>query len=126
MPPFESAPVVDVEQFVRLTDVPPDEAYELLANSRTRLTLHVLSTCAPPFSVDRLTDIVSSRDDADEYAVHVSLAHAVLPKLEAHGLLEYDADAGLIYLDRPVVDVETPVAELSDVPRWPGANSPPT
>ncbi|SER18296.1 DUF7344 domain-containing protein [Natrinema salaciae] len=107
------APVVDVERFVRLTDVPLDEAYALLANPRTRLTLHVLSTCEPPLSVDSLTDAVAGRDDADERDIRVSLAHVVLPKLETHDVLDYDRDADTVRLDRPVVAVDGPIAEHS-------------
>ncbi len=112
MSPPDTAPIVDVERFVRLTDVPVDEAYALLANPRTRRSLHVLSTCEPPLSVDRLIRIVGQRDDADQHAVRVSLVHTVLPKLEAHDVLEYDRDAGLVRLERPVVAVDDSVPAL--------------
>lgn len=108
-----SAPVVDVERFVRLTSVPLDEAYTLLSNPRTRLTLHVLSTCEPPLPVDRLTDAVTGRDDADERTVRVSLMHVVLPKLEARDVLEYDRETDTVHLERPVVAVDDRVAELA-------------
>ncbi|QCS41411.1 hypothetical protein [Natrinema versiforme] len=119
-----SAPAIDVERFVRLTDVPLDEAYALLANPRTRLTLHVLSACEPPLSVDRLTDAVAGRDDADERAVRLSLNHVVLPKLEAHDVLEYDCDADTVRLDRPVVAAADPVADLAGIPES-SSNDPP-
>ncbi len=108
-----SAPVVDVERFVRLTNVPLDEAYTLLSNPRTRLTLHVLSTCEPPLPVDRLTDAVTGRDDADERTVRVSLMHVILPKLEARDVLEYDHETDTVHLERPVVAVDDRVAELA-------------
>ncbi|WP_226480532.1 DUF7344 domain-containing protein [Natrinema amylolyticum] len=121
-----SAPAVDVERFVRLTDVPLDEAYALLANPRTRLTLHVLSTCESPLSLEGLTDAVASRDDADERTIRAALSHGVLPKLEAHDVLEYDRDVGTVQLDRPVVAVDDPVAALVDRPESMGSSpSPP-
>ncbi|QLG49236.1 DUF7344 domain-containing protein [Natrinema halophilum] len=126
MSSLETAPAVDVERFVRLTDVSLDEAYALLTNPRTRLTLHVLSSCGPPLPVSKLIDIVCSRDDGDTYDVRVSLVHVILPKLESHGILEYDRDAGLVYLDRPVVAVDTPITELRDDSDSPGTNSSPT
>ncbi|MGQ3411243.1 DUF7344 domain-containing protein [Natrinema sp. LN54] len=119
-----SAPAIDVERFVRLTDVPLDEAYALLANPRTRLTLHVLSACEPPLSVDRLTDAVAGRDDADERAVRLSLNHVVLPKLEAHDVLEYDCNSDTVRLDRPVVAAADPVADLAGIPES-SSNDPP-
>ncbi|AFO57724.1 MULTISPECIES: hypothetical protein [Natrinema] len=121
-----SAPAVDVERFVRLTDIPLDEAYALLANPRTRLTLHVLSTCASSLSLAGLTEAVATRDDADEHAVRAALSHAVLPKLEAHDVLEYDRDVGKVRLDRPVVAADDPVAALVDHPDSTGSSpSPP-
>ncbi|WP_222916909.1 hypothetical protein [Natrinema sp. SYSU A 869] len=126
MSALNSAPVVDVERFVRLTDVPLDEAYALLANPRTRLTLHVLSTCESPLSLECLTDAVATRDDADEHAVRTALSHVVLPKLESHDVLEYDRDAGTVQLDRPVVAAADPVAALVDHPESTGSSpSPP-
>ncbi|PGF16639.1 hypothetical protein CP556_11265 [Natrinema sp. CBA1119] len=123
MPAPNSAPVVDVERFVRLTNVPLDEAYALLANPRTRLTLHVLSTCEPPLPVDRLTDAVAGRDDADERAVRVSLSHVVLPKLEARDILEYDRETDTVHLERPVVAADDRVAELAGTIESTGTNT---
>lgn len=114
-PDTTPGPHVDVERFVRLTDVPLDEAYALLANARTRLTLHVLSTCEPPVSVDRLTDAIVHRDDAEARAVRVSLVHVVLPKLETHDVVEYDRDADAVRLDRPVVAADDAVPELDEM-----------
>ncbi|WP_408957178.1 hypothetical protein [Natrinema sp. 74] len=125
MSPPDTAPAVDVERFVRLTDVPLDEAYALLANPRTRRSLHVLSTCEPPLSVDELIRIVGRRDDADARAVRVSLVHTVLPKLETHDVLEYDRDGGTVRLERPVVAVDDPVPALESTERA-GPNGSPT
>ena len=125
MSPLDTAPVVDVERFVRFTDVSLDEAYALLANPRTRLTLHVLSTCEPPVSIDGLIRTVGQWDDADDHAVRVSLVHTVLPKLEAHDVLEYDRDAGRVHLERPVVAVDEPGPAL-EVAERAGANGSPT
>jgi hypothetical protein len=117
-----SAPAVDVERFVRLADVPLDDAYALLANPRTRLTLHVLSTCEPPLSVDRLADAVAGRDDADKRTVAASLGHVVLPKLESHDVIEYDLDDDTVRLDRPVVAPADPVADLVGGPEAAGSS----
>ncbi|ELY67939.1 DUF7344 domain-containing protein [Natrinema versiforme] len=119
-----SAPAIDVERFVQFTDVPLDEAYALLANPRTRLTLHVLSACEPPLSLGGLTNAVACRDDADEHAVRVSLSHVVLPKLESHDVLEYDCEGDTVRLDKPVVAAADPVAELAGVPNS-SSNDPP-
>ncbi|MFC6769773.1 DUF7344 domain-containing protein [Natrinema soli] len=123
MPALHSAPAVDVERFVRLTDVELDEAYALLANPRTRLILHMLSTCESPLPVDRLTDAVVGRDDADERAVRVSLVHVVLPKLEARDVLEYDRETDTVHLERPVVVADDRVAELAGAVESPGSNA---
>ncbi|SEW14091.1 DUF7344 domain-containing protein [Natrinema salifodinae] len=110
------APAVDVERFVRLTDVSLDDAYALLANPRTRLTLHVLSTCDSRLSVATLTDAVARRDELDVDAVRASLVHTVLPKLDAYELVEYDRDADAVRLDGPVVAAADPIADLAGTP----------
>ncbi|OAQ52265.1 hypothetical protein HTG_11630 [Natrinema mahii] len=110
MPTPNTAPPVDVERFVRLTNVPLDEAYTLLANPQTRLALHALSAAEPPVSVTELAAIVADRDDADERTVEASLVHVVLPKLAGEGVLEYDAETSRIRLERPVVAAADPFA----------------
>ncbi len=117
-----TAPPVDVERFVRVTNVSLDEAYALLANPRTRLVLHALSVAEPPVSITELAAAVAARDDADERTVEASLVHVVLPKLEGEGVLEYDGDTGLIRLERPVVAAPDSFAEPSR-PERSGSNA---
>ncbi|WP_049921680.1 DUF7344 domain-containing protein [Halopiger djelfimassiliensis] len=104
-----SAPV-DVERFVRVTDVPVDDAYTLLADARTRITLHVLSACETPLSVDRLTNVIARWDDAAIDRVRITLVHDVLPTLEAYDIVEYDG--GTVRMESPVVALEEPPAEI--------------
>ncbi|AGB30506.1 hypothetical protein C488_07097 [Natrinema pellirubrum DSM 15624] len=120
MPTPNTAPPVDVERFVRLTNVPLDEAYTLLANPRTRLALHALSAAEPPVSVTELAAVVADRDGADERTVEASLVHAVLPKLVGADVLEYDGETGRIRLERPVVVAADPFTD----PSLPGRSGP--
>ncbi|ELZ01304.1 hypothetical protein C482_07416 [Natrialba chahannaoensis JCM 10990] len=102
---------VDVERFVRLTDVSLDDAYALLANGRLRVTLHALSACEGPVSVDWLTEITSQWDDDPRETVKTELIHNVLPKLDDHRILEYDVRSGIVRMDDPVVAFEHPQTE---------------
>ncbi|ELZ03377.1 DUF7344 domain-containing protein [Natrialba asiatica] len=105
-----SAPV-DVQRFVRLTDVSLDEAYTLLANVRLRIALHVLSACETPVSVDWLSETLARWDDDSPESIEIELVHTVLPKLEDFGILEYDARSGIVRMDDPVVAFDHPRAE---------------
>ncbi|ADD04807.1 uncharacterized protein Nmag_1225 [Natrialba magadii ATCC 43099] len=102
---------VDVERFVRLTDVPLDDVYALLANARLRVTLHVLSACEGPVSVDWITEVTSQWDDDPRETVKTELVHNVLPKLDDYQILEYDARSGIVRMDDPVVAFEHPQSE---------------
>ncbi|ELZ18891.1 hypothetical protein NP511_12990 [Natrinema thermotolerans] len=124
MPTPNTAPPVDVERFVRLTNVPLDEAYTLLANPRTRLALHALSAAEPPVSVTELAAVVADRDGADERTVEASLVHVVLPKLAGADVLEYDGETGRIRLERPVVAAADPFTDPS-LPDRSGPNASP-
>ncbi|OIB58259.1 DUF7344 domain-containing protein [Natrialba sp. SSL1] len=102
---------VDVERFVRLTDVALDDAYALLANSRLRVVLHVLSACDAPVSVDWLAERTSQWDDDPQETVTAELVHNILPKLDDHRILEYDARSEIVRMDDPVVAFEHPQSE---------------
>lgn len=106
---------VDVDRFTRLTGVSIETAYSLLASSRLRIGLHVLSTAGPEPSLERLAAAVARLDsEQSPSSARISLVHVVLPKLEAHGILEYELRSGTVHLDGPVVDLEDPIGATLD------------
>ncbi|WP_339102325.1 hypothetical protein [Haloterrigena salinisoli] len=105
-----AATVVDIERLTRLADCSTETAATLLGSSRTRIALPVLSRCEPPISLDRLAaDIAAFDGERTRAAVRVALVHVTLPKLEDHGLLEYELRSETVHLSGPVVALEEPL-----------------
>lgn len=91
-----------------------DAVLDVLSAARRRAVLYALrdrDDCSP-VPVDELADEVVTREravsnrretpDADE--VRLSLVHTHLPKLEAAGIAEFDADAGVLeYCENPAL-----------------------
>lgn len=110
-----SRTLVDVDRFTRLTDLPAETAYGLLASTRTRITLHVLSTTEPRVSLERLATAVARLDpETTRSSARISLVHVVLPKLEAHGVIEYELRSGVVHVDGPVVDLDEPIGTVPE------------
>lgn len=79
-----------------------DVAYELLANPQRRAVLYYFSS-SKIGSIDELSREIADREaaissasesDGVREAVGVSLVHNHLPRLESHGIIEYDARSG--------------------------------
>ncbi|WP_440770734.1 DUF7344 domain-containing protein [Natronorubrum sp. DTA28] len=101
---------VDVDRFTRVAEVSTETAYALLASTRTRIVLHVLSASGPRPSLERLATAVARLDpDGSPTAARISLVHVVLPKLEANGVLEYELREESVHLDGPIVGLEEPI-----------------
>jgi len=81
-----------------------DEIFTLLSDQRRRTTFTVLADCDGALSVTELANEILAREPGstvdrseDELSsVSLSLAHIHLPKLEAMGLVEYDAERNLV------------------------------
>ncbi|WP_336000655.1 DUF7344 domain-containing protein [Halorientalis halophila] len=89
----------DVASADALGDSTLDACFELLAHRNRRLLLSTLAETGDdrlPLGV--LTDqIVSKRVGAvDHESIVTELHHVHLPKLEAEGVLEYDADRSMV------------------------------
>ncbi|SDJ34979.1 DUF7344 domain-containing protein [Natronorubrum texcoconense] len=106
---------VDVDRFTRVAEVSTETAYALLASTRTRIVLHVLSTSGPRSSLEGLATAVARLDpEASPTSARISLVHVVLPKLEAHGILEYELGEEAVHLDGPIVGLEEPIGTAPD------------
>ncbi|WP_440763595.1 DUF7344 domain-containing protein [Natronorubrum sp. DTA7] len=101
---------VDVDRFTRVAEVSTETAYALLASTRTRIALHVLSTAGPRSSLERLATAVARLDpEGSPTSARISLVHVVLPKLEANSILKYELREESVHLDGPIVGLEEPI-----------------
>lgn len=85
-----------------------DDLFDALAHGRRRRVLRSLAAARLPVDVEALARDVAAREhggsaDSRETVpaeaverVHVSLHHAHLPKLDAAGLVDYDADQNVV------------------------------
>lgn len=85
------------------------ETFDVLSDHHRRYVLHYLSRRAPQASladlVDYVVDRAPDRRSGDRRHVAMSLHHAHLPKLEQHGLVEYDPANGVVVYDgTPLVE----------------------
>lgn len=71
---------------------------DLLVHARRRQTLRVLVDRDTPLELTALADAVAERSDevVDPTEVAVSLHHVHLPKLAAHGVVEYDTESNRV------------------------------
>lgn len=87
-------------------DAPLDEIFEVLSNRQSRFALYYLGD-AGTASLDEVaaavtgfeaqaSDAIASPDD--EQGVKTRLYHLVLPKLDAQGFVEFDADERTVTL----------------------------
>lgn len=80
-----------------------EQKFTLLADRRRRTLLFVLGEVADPVSVGGLSERLVAREDPksalDQSAlddVELKLHHVHVPKLAEHGILEYDAESGIV------------------------------
>ena len=92
---------IDIEQFGRLTDLEIDDTYRLLADERTRITIRTLAARDDTIALDDLTEVVRTATDSHSGAqeTRLSLAHVVLPKLEAYGVTRYEDEGSRTTVD---------------------------
>lgn len=86
-----------------------DSVIELISDARRRTVLYVLRTNRrDEYRLDRVIDLVDERERAiprrepkrSREELEVSLGHVHLPKLDELGVLDYDADAGIVTYHR--------------------------
>ena len=102
---------VTVERLARQTSLTGEAAVTLLGSPRTRIALSVLSASEPPVPLDRLaSDLAAHGAARSREAARTALVHVTLPKLEDHGLLEYDLRSETVRVSGPVVSLDEPLA----------------
>jgi hypothetical protein len=79
------------------------ERYRILSDERRRLVLDVLADRTPPVTLDRLAAVIAEREDGldpdDQETVErvrIDLHHCHLPKIAAHGIVDYDRQSNRI------------------------------
>lgn len=82
-----------------LSECPATERHRILASDRRRVVLDVLETRCGPLDLDEVAALVAAEEhdfgnptDETVERTAVSLHHVHLPKLEAAGVVRYDAD----------------------------------
>lgn len=106
-----------------------DTVYDILSNARRRFVISYLREHDEPIELNRLSEEVAAWENDTTVAelsdkqikrVYVSLYQTHVPKLDEHGLVEYDKDSGAIQLTSnvEVLDAHLPDCERSHTP-WP-------
>lgn len=106
-----------------------DTVYDILSNARRRFVISYLREHDEPIGLNRLSEEVAAWENDTTVAelsdkqikrVYVSLYQTHVPKLDEHGLVEYDKDSGAIKLTSnvEVLDAHLPDFEQSHTP-WP-------
>ena len=92
-----------------------DVVYSLLADKRRRYTLHYLKQRREPVAVRDVAEQVAAWEnekDIDEITsqerkrVYIALYQSHLPTLKKEGVVEYDADRGVVNLSESMADRE--------------------
>ncbi|MFC6784644.1 hypothetical protein ACFQFH_01845 [Halobaculum halobium] len=104
-----------------------DEVYDILSNGRRRFVIYLLRERGEPIPLNDLSDRVAAWEndlpveeltDQQVKRVYVSLYQTHIPKLEESGIVEYDADSGLVSLTSNVssLDAYMPEEERREIP----------
>ncbi|WP_408959335.1 ArsR family transcriptional regulator [Natrinema sp. 74] len=93
----------------------PTECYEILRHPRRLRLLEILGTRGTQLSLSELTTELLERTATDRPRrdVRISLVHSHLPRLEDHGIVDWDDD-GVALVDEPPVH-PTDIAVLLDL-----------
>jgi len=103
------------------------DVFDLLASRRRRYTLHYLKQRREPVDVRELAEQVAAWENGVEVAdltskerkrVYIALYQSHLPTMAKEGIVEYDADRGVVELTSALrdVDVYMEVVPKDDVP----------
>lgn len=77
------------------------DVFVLLSKRRRRLALRILQEYTTPLTVRELTELIGECEYEDPsadslHAIHISLSHNHLPRLEQADIVEYDRDGGTV------------------------------
>lgn len=99
------------------------DAYDAVADEVRFRIVSELVEADSVVTVDELVESVGAATDADRESVRIGLYHQHLPKLESHGVIEYDwrsgdvvADEGIEELREVVDSVEPGRAVTAEAP----------
>jgi DNA-binding transcriptional ArsR family regulator len=81
-----------------VSEIPLDDVFEALADARRRRILRCLRGSDPPVEVGRIARRLSKagEDVASDQALQTGLHHRDLPKLDALGVITYEAESKLV------------------------------
>lgn len=103
-----------------------DASFDALSDPcRRSLCRYAMRTETGPVTRDELTDYIADRatetatTDLDRRAIAMELHHVHLPKLDETGMIEYDPQSGVAYVDRTTVAerlerIRATIADLQD------------
>ncbi|MFB6171722.1 MAG: hypothetical protein ABEJ23_04260 [Haloarculaceae archaeon] len=87
-----------------------NDVFSILADKRRRLLLYALQDAAGEVAVDRLRDQILAWEgetvgrDRSRRHLSIALRHRHLPRLDALGVVDFDADAGVVvYYGHPLL-----------------------
>lgn len=92
-----SEPTTDLTASTELTE---SDRYRLLSDDRRRIVLDILADRVTAITLEELAQTVAEREEDTEAPatttverITISLHHKHLPKMAAHGVIEYDRDS---------------------------------
>lgn len=103
-----------------------DRVFDILSNPRRRFVLHYLSRQSDSVPLRELADEVARWETGDETLspqqrkrVYVSLYQTHIPRLADAGMIEFDADSGLVNIAEQAREIDKYVKNQSNARRWP-------
>lgn len=103
-----------------------NRVFDLLSNARRRFVLHYLSQHDGPVELRELADEVARWETGSESLtrkqrkrVYVSLYQTHIPRLADSGVIEYDADTGLVELVDRAQDIDRYISKPGGERPWP-------
>jgi len=110
----------------RADELPLDQVFEILKNSRRRLTLHYLDENGGSTSLSDLAEHIAAIENdtsvdaissSQRKRVYVGLYQCHLPKMDDMDIVEFDRNRGTIERGRNAAQLK-PYIEESDEPAW--------
>lgn len=109
------------------TELTRDRVFDILSSPRRRYVLHYLRTEENQIQLTDLAEHVAAWENEttveklssqDRKRVYVSLYQTHIPKLSEAGLINYDAESGIVTLASDVSEIDQFMGDQEEEPPW--------
>lgn len=113
--PGSNAPTKPQSDPSLFSDLSTEDVYEVLSNQRRRYAIHYLKQSNAPVDVSTLAEQVAAWENdkpienltsQERKRVYISLYQSHLKTLKKRGLVDYDADRGIVELTDPIANAQ--------------------